>query len=209
MKWAVVSDFDGTITEFDVGDFLLLNFNLATHKEIEESYTLNMKIEDWMKVYFKRMKDIEESEIRRVIKSKVKIRDGFKEFVDFLKNNDFPFEIVSGGVDLYIEEILKINSIKACGFYGKFNAGDIRYDFLKNGITLYEFKAVRVLHYKNLGYKTIFLGDSHNDYYAAKSADLCFAAHRLADIFDKEKYLFNKLNNFYSVIEVINASYSS
>jgi len=209
MNFAVVSDFDGTITEFDVGDFLLLSFNLTTKEEIEKSYTFGMKVEEWMKVYFSRIKDVEISKIKDIIKKKVKIRDGFKEFVDFLNKKNIPFEIVSGGVDLYIEEVLKINLITAKGFWGEFNGGDIRYNFLENGMTLSEFKAKRVLYYKNLGYKTIFLGDSQNDYYAAKNADISFASLRLKEILENEEYPFRNLDNFYSVMETINASSTS
>jgi 2-hydroxy-3-keto-5-methylthiopentenyl-1-phosphate phosphatase len=73
-------------------------------------------------------------------------------------------------------------------------------------MTLSDFKAKRVLYYKNLGYRTIFIGDSQNDYYAAKNADISFASLRLKEILENEEYPFRNLDNFYSVMETINAS---
>lgn len=205
MKIALVTDFDGTITTRDVGDFLLLYFKLATFQEIEDSYRLGIKIEEWMKTYFSRMNKIKKEDVKKAVRENIKIRDGFKEVVEFLKKHNMPAEVVSGGVDLYIEEVFSIYNIDLKGFYGKFNDGKISFDFLGSD-TLSDFKAYRVDYYKNLGYKTIFCGDAVNDYKAAKKADIAFAALRLKEILKKENYPFKELNNFKELNEVLNES---
>jgi HAD superfamily phosphoserine phosphatase-like hydrolase len=206
MKWSIILDFDGTITKFDVGDFLLLKFGLVSKDEIENSYNFGMRVEEWMRIYFSRMRNIGFDKIKEVLRNEVILRDGFKEMVELIREKGFVVEVVSGGVDLYIEEIFRMNNVNINGFYGRFNGGDIRYDFLGGGMTLSEFKKFRVVHYKNLGYKTIFCGDSPNDYEASRESDICFATLRLKDILKKEGYSFNELNDFYSVIRIIDAS---
>ncbi len=205
MKYAIVSDFDGTITTKDIGDFLLLYFNLVTPNEIEESYNFGIKIEQWMQIYFSKIKIIDKNKIKKAIKENVKIRNGFKELVNLCKEKKIPIEVVSGGVDLYIEEVFKNNNIEVSGYWGKFNNGDIKYEFL-NGITLSQFKALRVKYYKGKGYKTIFCGDAANDYNAAKEADVCFASLRLKEILKNEGYKFYELDDFRKVMEILNAS---
>ncbi|MBP7796581.1 MAG: HAD-IB family phosphatase [Elusimicrobiales bacterium] len=207
MKFALVSDFDGTITTRDVGDFLLLHFGLAAQKEIDESYAVGMRVEEWMKKYFRRMKYIDGIRIKKAISDHIRIRRGFRELVDFFNKNNYPLEVVSGGVDLYIDEVFGSNGIKINGFYGRFNSGDIKFDFLKK-LTLSDFKASRVKHYKKLGYKTIFCGDATNDYRAAKEADVVFAALKLKDILSDENFPFYPLNNFRDVVGAINATLS-
>lgn len=209
MKFAIISDFDGTITTFDVGDFLLLHFNLATKKEIEDSYTMGLKIEEWMRKYFKRIKDIEIDKIKLAIKKNIKIKKGFSELVRYMNKLSFPIEVVSGGVDLYIDEVFNNYKIDIKGYYGKFNNGDILFDFLNNSITLSDYKAMRVEYYKKRGYKTIFCGDAPNDFLASTKADIVFATLRLKDILKKENRDFIELKDFNMVIEVINASISN
>lgn len=207
MKFALVSDFDGTITTRDVGDFLLLHFGLATQKEIDESYSKGMKIEEWMKKYFRRMKYIDGIRIKKALSDNIRIRSGFSQLVDFFNKNNYPLEVVSGGVDLYIDEVFSSNGIRIKGFYGRFNGGDIKFDFLKK-LTLSDFKASRVRYYKKLGYKTIFCGDAPNDYRAAKEADVVFAALKLRSMLSDEKFSFYPLDNFRYVAGVINATLS-
>ncbi|MGC8866950.1 MAG: hypothetical protein ACP5PA_01895, partial [Elusimicrobiales bacterium] len=92
MKIAVVSDFDGTVSETDIGDMLLLEFGKATIEEIEQSYKQGVNLEQWMKVYFSKMKDISLTEIERVINEKVRARDGFVETLCIFSDNNIPIE---------------------------------------------------------------------------------------------------------------------
>ncbi|MGC8868008.1 MAG: hypothetical protein ACP5PA_07380, partial [Elusimicrobiales bacterium] len=122
-------------------------------------------------------------------------------------DNNIPFEIVSGGLDLYIDAFMRKYGVSFSGFYGRFNHGDITYDFL-NGMSLYEFKASRVINYRNLGYTVVFLGDSYNDYQAAVAADIRFATLRLAKILSDEKREFISYSTFYEVKSIIDEALS-
>lgn len=207
MKIAVVSDFDGTLTKKDVGDMILLAFNKATHQEIEDSYQLGVKVEEWMKIYFSRMADIDRDEIERFVYGSVEARNGFVEMVSFLSNMSIPFEIVSGGVDVYIEPFMKKYGVFINGFYGLFKDKTVSYPFLDN-MTLSEFKASRVSYYRDLGYTVVFMGDSPNDYEAILLADIRFATLRLSNILRSEGRNFFAYEDLVDIIKVINETLS-
>lgn len=207
MNIAVVSDFDATITKKDVGDSLLLEFKKANYDEINSSYQMGIRVEEWMKIYFSRMKDVDHKEIENFVYNKVEARDGFYEFFSFLNVNRIPFELVSGGVDVYIEPFFKKHGIAVKGFYGLFRNGAVEYPFLGD-MTLSQFKAYRVTHYRKLGYTVIFLGDSQNDYEAALAADISFATLRLKDILSFQNKSFLPFETLTEVLEKINASLS-
>lgn len=205
MKYSVISDFDGTITKIDVGDFLLVHFKLISKKEIEKSYILNLPVEKWMRDNFTLISNIPKREIFKAINKYIEIKKGFKEFLSYAKKKKIPFEIVSGGVDLYADAVFKKYNIKAKSYFGKFieNSGKavIKYDFLKKSKELSDFKKERVLYYKNRGYKTIYCGDAPNDLKAADSADIVFADKRLYKIGKDKGYI--KLNDFRKLIDFL------
>lgn len=207
MKIAVVSDFDGTLTKKDVGDAILLKWGKLTIQEIERSYQMGVKVEDWMRIYFPRIADVKKEEIERFIHDEVEARDGFVKMISFLNINSIPFEIVSGGVDLYIEPFMRKYGVSVKGFYGVFKDGRVEYPFL-DGMTLSQFKASRVCHYRSLGYNVVFLGDSQNDYEAIICADVRFATLRLSEILKMEKRDFFHYESLEDVIRIIDETLS-
>jgi HAD superfamily phosphoserine phosphatase-like hydrolase len=180
-SWAVVSDFDGTITLRDVGDHLLLHYGFADKKTIEESYSLKVKVEDFMKRAFAGARLTREV-IADFVKTRVKARPGFSEFVLSCEADGTPFEIVSGGVDLYADPFFKKHGVRVKSFFGRARVAKdgirITYPFLKR-MDLSSFKASRVRRMKRAGYRVVFFGDGPNDLKAAALADKVYAAGRL------------------------------
>ena len=179
--WAAVSDFDGTITLRDVGDHLLLHYGFADKKTIDESYVSGVKVEDFMKSAFAGAA-LTEKVIAGFVRKRVKARRGFREFISFCETSGIPFEIASGGVDLYADPFFKKHGVKVRSFFGKGRAVkggvSIRYPFLRR-LDLSAFKASRVLRQKKAGRKVVFFGDGPNDLKAAAAADKVYAAGRL------------------------------
>ncbi|MCX7641113.1 MAG: haloacid dehalogenase-like hydrolase, partial [Elusimicrobiales bacterium] len=192
----------------DVGDMLLLEFNKATLNEIEESYNFGIKVEEWMKIYFSRMKDVSLTKIDEFVINKVEARDGFVDMISFFSKMRIPFEVVSGGLDIYIKPFMKKYGVYFSGFYGIFNNGVVDYPFLNN-MTLSQFKASRVIYYRSIGYTVAFLGDSPNDYDAAMACDIRFVTLKLKDIFSKEGKTHISYESLKDVIKVINETISS
>ena len=179
--WAAVSDFDGTITLRDVGDHLLLHYGFADKKTIEESYVSGVKVEDFMRSAFSGAA-LTEKVIAAFVRKKVKARRGFREFVVFCETSGVPFEIASGGVDLYADPFFKKHGVKVRSFFGKARVVkggvSIRYPFLRR-LDLSAFKESRVLRQKRAGRKVVFFGDGPNDFKAAALADKAYATGRL------------------------------
>lgn len=179
--WAAVSDFDGTITLRDVGDHLLLHYGFSDRKTIEESYSLKVRVEDFMKRAFAGAKLTEEV-IAGFVREKVRARHGFRDFILFCGSAGVPVEIVSGGIDLYADPFFEKHGVKARSFFGRARVAEggisINYPFLKR-MDLSSFKASRVRRLKSAGYKVVFFGDGPNDLKAARLADKVYAAGRL------------------------------
>ena len=179
--WGAVSDFDGTITLRDVGDHLLLHYGFADRKTIEESYSLKVKVEDFMKKAFAGAA-LSEKVIADFVRSRVKTRPGFREFIFFCERAGVPFEIASGGVDLYADPFFEKHGVKVKSFFGRAKVvkGGIKiaYPFLAR-TNLSAFKASRVARFRRAGYRVVFFGDGPNDLKAAALADKVYAAGRL------------------------------
>ncbi|OGS08097.1 MAG: hypothetical protein A2270_03380 [Elusimicrobia bacterium RIFOXYA12_FULL_51_18] len=199
--WAVVTDFDGTVTLKDVGDVLLRHFNAATREEIENSYAPHVKMEEWMMEYFRPLK-IPRKKIEAYVLESTRLRGGFIKFNAFCARRRIPLEIASGGVDLYIDCLLKKWKLRIKSFYGRtrFTKAGIlvEYPCLK-GATLDVFKAARVSRYQRLGYKVAFCGDGTSDLKAARLADAVFATKRLRRFCLEEGVRNRRLKNFLDV----------
>jgi HAD superfamily phosphoserine phosphatase-like hydrolase len=181
MKWAVVSDFDGTLTLEDVGDAILTEFGVFTAEDIERSYAPGQSVERWMKRGFARL-GATRREIESFILREMRPRRGLRALSHFCAGRGVPFEIVSGGADIYAGPLLRAWGVKARSSFGrtrrKERGWDVEYADL-DGSSLPAFKESRVRHYKELGRRVLFCGDAPSDLRAAGLADKVFAAGRL------------------------------
>jgi len=182
VRWAVVSDFDGTVTTFDVGDAVCMRFRAATKEEVEASYDPSVSVPRWMQRYFGRL-SASPSEIEKFVRKAVSPRKGLSGFASFCRKGKIPFEIASGGVDLYIRPLLskwKLEDVKVfCGKHRHAGSGyRLSYPMLR-GRSLEKFKASRVRAFQKAGYKVVFCGDGPSDFPASRVADAVFARHRL------------------------------
>ena len=200
-RWAVVTDFDGTVTLKDVGDVLLIHFKAATREDIDLAYDPGVKMEEWMREYFRPLK-ADKKDIEDYVLSSTRLRGGFRGLHAFCAGARFPLEIVSGGIDLYIDCLLKKWGLKIKKFHGRarFTAKGLVVDYpCMKGETLDLFKAGRVRHHQRLGYRVAFCGDGTTDIKAARAADIVFATKRLRTFCLKEGIPSRQLKNFSSV----------
>ena len=201
----MVTDFDGTVTLKDVGDVLLIHFKAATRKEIDLSCAPGVKMKEWMKKYFRPLK-IPKKDIEAYVLASARLRGGFREFHKFCAGACVPLEIVSGGVDLYLDCLLKKWGLKVKAFYGRtrFTPKGLLVDYpCMKGSTLDAFKAARVRHYRRLGCRVAFCGDGATDIKAARAADAVFATKRLRTFCQKAGIPNRRLKNFHAVKDFI------
>jgi 2-hydroxy-3-keto-5-methylthiopentenyl-1-phosphate phosphatase len=196
--WAAVSDFDGTITLRDVGDHLLLHYGFSDKRTIAASYSLKVRVEDFMKRAFAGAR-LSEKVIADFVRRKTKARPGFRDFVLFCGRNGVPFEIASGGVDLYSDPFFRKHGVEVKSFFGRARVTKdgirIHYPFLKR-TDLSSFKASRVARFKKKGRKVVFFGDGPNDLKAAALADKVYASGRLYRLCRERGIPVSKLTDF-------------
>ena len=210
-KWAVVTDFDATITTRDIGDSIIGHFNAASAKEIRDSCRPGVAVEKWMEEVFERagIAGAGPKEIRKFVLDTAVMRRGFGEFLRLCRKRKIPVEIVSGGLDIYVKPLFKKWGIKTRSFFGSSSRVNgrmkISYPFLRN-MNLEEFKASRVRAFQDRGYRVVFLGDGTSDYLAACLADAVFARRKLYPLCRENGVPVHRLVDFHSVMRTLEHS---
>ncbi|MBQ4493742.1 MAG: HAD-IB family phosphatase [Elusimicrobiaceae bacterium] len=211
-KFAIITDFDGTITTRDIGNALCTHFGtMKAGKEIKD-YDTKEDPTLWFDRFFGPIKASRE-EFESIILSYAIVKKGFEELVNFAREHKIPFEIVSGGLDIYIKPILKKHNLPPVPLYcvrGTLTPKGIKTAFPDYPeIALDDFKAQRVKYYKDKGYTTIFLGDGLVDLEAAKQADILFATAYLAELCDRNKIPYKEFKDFTKLLKMLKESYVS
>ncbi|MBI4051140.1 MAG: HAD-IB family phosphatase [Elusimicrobia bacterium] len=206
--WAVVVDFDATITTQDISDAILLHYTSNSFKDVRESYVPGTVTEDWVREKFRAVQ-ARPGELRKFVYKTGRLRPGFKRLLRICRINKIPVEIVSGGLDFYIRLLLNRWGIRGLKVYCA-NARwishglDVRYRYL-NGFTLDHFKARRVLEYKKRGYRVVYMGDGSSDFEAAKKADITYARGTLLGLCRKNLVTAKFFNDFKMVATFLNS----
>ena len=209
MKFAFVSDFDGTLTE---KDFYKIIADEYLKEECSQMYI------DWQQ---KKIKDVDYlgyvfGNIRRneeeIYEDIMKIRlDPFAvEFIKNIRNNGGEFIIVSAGTGYYIDKVLNNNGIKDVEVYtnkGAFKDNGIHFLLDENSefySEIYGIDKMKVVKKLKKEYDKIFYaGDSQPDVKAALLADVVFAKGQLIDFLKKENKEYIEFNNFSDIWETV------
>lgn len=210
-KFAIITDFDGTITTRDIGNALCFHFGtMKKDSSLVKDYDTKEDPSIWFNKFFGPIKATKE-EFESIILSYAIVKKGFEELAKFAQTHKIPFEIVSGGLDIYIKPILKKYNLLPLPMYcvrGNLTPKGIKVDFPDYPTTpLDDFKAQRVKYYKNKGYTTIFLGDGLVDLEAAKEADILFATDYLAELCDKNKIPYREFKDFTKLLKLVKENY--
>jgi 2,3-diketo-5-methylthio-1-phosphopentane phosphatase len=203
MKTAVVTDFDGTVTTFDIGDSICIHFGVVTPEEIDSSYAPGISVKIFMKKFFARL-EVPEEEMRAFLVKNSVMRPGFATAARRLASAGFPLEVASGGVDFYIKTLFNHWDVRGVPvFCGKMRRAGGKYSITYPDIpgTLDDFKAARVRFYKKQGMRVIFCGDATSDLKASAQADIVFACGRLTKLCADAGIKTRKLEDFGAVAD--------
>lgn len=205
-KYALITDFDGTITTIDIGNYLCLFYKLSTPEKIEYAYKTKTDARQWMQEHFGPIKTTVK-DFQSAVLSKAVVRPGFRDLCIYAKQNNIPFEIASGGLDIYIKPVLKkydCGQIKILSAKAEIkpNCISVKFPYYK-GLTMEEFKKSRVMYYKDRGYKVIFFGDGPGDLDAACTADIIFATGRLEKILIENKMKYRPFKDYTQALNIV------
>jgi len=104
----IFCDFDGTITESDNIIAIMRQFAPPEWEAIKDDVlSQRISVRKGVGKMFSLLPVGLKDEIVRFIQQKARIREGFPAFMRFVKENEIPFYVVSGGIDFFVYPILE------------------------------------------------------------------------------------------------------
>ena len=197
-------DFDGTITDIDTLNFLLEWFTGDKWLYFDKFFLEGkMSSFECITEQVGLMKKVTKGDMLSAVKD-VKIDQHFKKFLKESRGRGYNIEILSDGLDVYIEGILSQNGlrnlkIKSNKYLG---GGKVEFPYRKN-LCEKECGNCKKSHInKNL--YSIYIGDGRSDFCAAECCDLIFAKNSLALYLEKTKKKYSPFKDF---LDVCNSLY--
>ena len=186
-KLALLVDFDGTVTEQDMGVALLDAFALEDWRRFEPMRDAGLIVgRECLASEFGCLPSDREEEMVRFVREKAVVRPGLKELVDLCRANGIPLNVASSGLGFYIRSVLSAHGLSDVPVYssrGTFDAGErvrVVYDECPEICdSVGACKCHHALKYAGQGYTVAIVGDGFSDTCLAGQADYVFACGRL------------------------------
>jgi 2-hydroxy-3-keto-5-methylthiopentenyl-1-phosphate phosphatase len=208
MKIAVQLDFDGTVTEEDVSFLLLDTYVGAKWREYLREYTAGkIPVGTFNKKVFGMMKASRQVMTDLVLNSdRVKIRPGFREYLEFCSRKDIKNVIVSNGLIFYIEAILEkigLNNVEIYAASNSFSPRGMKVAYIGPDGTEMEvgFKEAYTDLLEKRGYNVIYIGNGASDIFSARRARHVFAVDELLERCRRENVPCTPFKDFYDIIK--------
>lgn len=215
-KTALISDFDGTISDDDFFTYITNAYFDDEALEPWRDYLAHKKTHfNALNEIFQKLRGVSEADLQKMMNT-IKIDPDFKKTVQLCAKKNISIYICSAGCDYYINyligDIIKKYKITLITNHGVFSQ--------KNGLTMYApdknspyydeqvgiSKASIVTKLHNEGYKVIFAGDGPPDFEPAKIAEDVFAKKMLLERCREagiKTHNFNDFKNIYAFIKEI------
>ncbi len=210
----IFCDFDGTFAENDISDRLFTHFSRGKNRDI---------VERWKKGEISlRECLLSEAELIRITTEELydfldgfNLRNGAEELYYKAEQAGLPFYIVSDGIDLYIEYLLRrygLNDIPFFSNQGRIEDSRISLEFSSDNEdcercgTCKGVRMVRVLDKLETRPKVVFIGDGLSDICALPHADLIFARGDLLEYCRKQGYEAVEYRDFFDILEYLDKS---
>jgi 2-hydroxy-3-keto-5-methylthiopentenyl-1-phosphate phosphatase len=203
----VLVDFDGTITQNDVGALLFQTFSGKQNHRL---------VSLWLKGKISSRECLEkECELIRITKSQLKkfalsqkIDEQFPAFVDLCKREKLKLVILSDGLDFYIKQILRKFGLERLPFrsnIARFDNGKLKPEFpyYDRGCgNCGNCKKYHLTNLKGAKRKVVYIGDGLSDKCAVQEADFVFAKNDLRKFCVKKKIKHYSFRDFSDVIQI-------
>ena len=188
----IVLDFDGTITDRDIGDKVIQRFAAAGWEEgLERLRSGEWSIGKLQRWEAERLPADRLAEMEAYALQIARIRPGLRELVDFADRHGIYVEVASAGFEFYVRAILNRDgfddlntAVPRVAFGdGPGSAQRPRLEFPAGLATCERVglcKCERVWRLQREGRRTVFVGDGMSDYCVAEQADVVFARGSLA-----------------------------
>jgi 2,3-diketo-5-methylthio-1-phosphopentane phosphatase len=207
--WIVCSDFDGTICIPDSSEHLLRLFAPPEWEELDDAVWAGRMTE--REAFQKQISLLRVTwpEARAALREGVKIRDGFKNFVEWCRQRELPFVILSSGLRSLINELLNRAGVSNVTV----ESHDVVIEenrwrlVLHGGPRLAEHcshcKCAFILNQRAVGKRIIYIGDGFTDLCPAPHTDVLFAADRLAEACRTQGLPFHPFSTFRDIEQTL------
>jgi 2-hydroxy-3-keto-5-methylthiopentenyl-1-phosphate phosphatase len=209
----ICCDFDGTVTEKDNIVAIMQEFSKEGWQEIvQEILNETMSIREGVGRLFSRIPSEKKEEIIHFVQTRSRIREGFKEFIEYAKKEGIPLYIVSGGIDFFIHPVLedKLNLEQIYCNAGDFSNDNIEIkwpnrcdEHCQNECGCCKPSILRKLESQFPGAQKIVIGDSITDLQAAKRADVVFARDYLIEKCREHSITHTPFDTFFDIIHAL------
>jgi 2-hydroxy-3-keto-5-methylthiopentenyl-1-phosphate phosphatase len=205
---AVVLDFDGTVTERDVGDAIVKRFGLPGWDALEEEFKRGeVSIRRLWVQEISHLPGDRAAEMAAFSLEVAKVRPGLRELVTYCRSKGIPVEIASNGIEFYISRILGANGLGDLPYVcmgANFGPGsqsslvipDDTVQCARNGLC----KCARVWRMQKQGRRVVFAGDGASDACVAYEPDVLMARSSLAKMAERDGRHFVPFEDFYDVL---------
>jgi len=187
LKIAILSDFDGTITQKDVGDEIVHRFAIDdSYEEIEESWRREeISSQECLRGQFN-LVTASKADIMKFVMG-MEIDPFFPAFLDVCQAHSIPVSVVSDGSGFYIRPIWDKYTLPQLPVYcneALFTAEGIKFSFPYDNPDCGKCGNCKVSHVKRYQKdydKVVYVGNGYSDRFAAKVADIVFAKDSLLE----------------------------
>jgi len=201
-------DFDGTVTQQDVGEEVFRKFAEEEKVNIIIDDLLNNRIsarESWIKLC-SAVSSVNKNEFDDFIVS-IPLDHSFVKFKDYCKNGKIELYILSDGFDYYIDKIFEKNRIDNLTVYS--NHLEIVDSKLIPSFPYYDeasfssanCKRNHIINHSSEEDFTVFIGDGNSDKDSIEYCDFIFAKDDLLKFCEKERITYFPFKKFDDVIK--------
>jgi len=179
-KTLIQCDFDGTVTEQDVGFMMLDAYADGDWRQLLAQYREGkISVNYFNSHVFGMIKD-DTPTLLKFVEGKVKMRTGVRELIDYCRKKGFQFVIVSNGMSFYIQALLRdigIENIEIFAAQTRFSSEglDAWYEGPDGNRLDDSFKDAYVRLFLRRGYRVVYMGNGISDVSPAKLAHHVFA----------------------------------
>ena len=201
----IAVDFDGTVTEIDLLDTIARDFgDPVVYQEVEDGlHGGTMALRDVITREFEPVR----SPLKEVVGwelDNVRVRDGFREFVELARESGWRVVIVSSGFHELIEPILQREGVEVELHANRVDPNpdgwrvEWRYDSACDSCG--ESCKRSIVQELAGDDELIYIGDGYSDRCAAEASDRVFATRGLAEYLDERGIPYERFDDFNDVV---------